>query len=51
MRLRTEMFEVSFLYPLSGGDTLASDEDSDGCPDPSAERTVFSESGHADPAG
>jgi len=40
-----------FVCPLSGGDTLAPDEDSDGCPDPSAERTVFSESGHGDPPG
>ena len=45
------MSEVFFLYPLSGGDALASGEDRDGCPDPSAERTVFSKSGHGDAAG
>ena len=34
-----------------GGDALAPDENSDGCPDPPAEGTVFSESGRGDPSG
>lgn len=34
-----------------GGDTLAPDENSDGCSYPSAEGTVLPESGHGDPPG
>ena len=45
------MSEVSFLYPEKEMMTCAEDEDGDGCPDPSAERTVFSKSGHGDPSG